>query len=224
MRRRSEPDAALHISISCPGKWRGSAPLSASHTSAILRLEPMTTRRPSGLRAALLTSALMDGQSARQLGAALRVPNSRRPVLRGRYNAKAIPTENGTDDPTLMAGDNAAPVRAEADTSHPILVAGQAAQFGAAFRIPHPRRLVLRRGNDPPPVRAEDRADHSVLVAGQAAKLGTALSIPHSRQLIPRSGNDPPPVRAEGRADHSGVAANQAAQLGDTLRMTNLIP
>ena len=112
---RRQPDAALHISISSLGKWSGSAPLWASHTSVILILAPMTKRRP------LLTSALLDGQSAK-LGAAFRIPNSRRPVVRGRYNAKAIPTEGGTDDPTLMAS--------------------QATWLGATLGVPYSRRLV----------------------------------------------------------------------------------
>ena len=130
---------------------------------AVLSHEAVSTRRPSGLKTALLNRAGVALESGQEL-AALSLPEPRGFVIR--------------------CGEHPPAVRAKDRAINPAGVALESGQELAALSLPEPRGLVLRGGEHPPAVRAKDRALNRVGVALESGQELAALSLPEPRGLV----------------------------------------
>ena len=120
-----------------PWKMAKSLPLSASQSRAVSSSEAVSTRRPSGLKTALINPVGMALESGQEL-AAVSLPEPRGMVIRGGEHAAAVWAEHRAPNRAAMA-----------------LESGQEL---AAVGLPEPRSLVLRGGEHAAAVWAEDRA------------------------------------------------------------------
>ena len=103
-----------------------SVPFWASHTRAVLSLDAVTIRRPSGLKEALHTSYV--GHSDRLFLAPLGIPYPCCLIVRPGHDPPAIGAERW----------------------RPVLYGPQTGDLCSALRIPHPRRVIQGPGHDLP--------------------------------------------------------------------------
>ena len=209
-------------------------PLPASQTRAVASSEAVTTRRPSGLKAApsslrawpfMTASGLPPAASHTRAvlsseAVTTRVPSALNATLR---TAPVWPFRSTTSRPSAASHRRAVPssdavaIRVpsglKAASQHRAGVSLQHGDLPAADSVPEAGRAVRRRRHDRPGVRTERGAPHRAGMPLQEGDLLAVGGVPQTRGAVGGRRHHPLAVGAERRAQHRAAVTHEHGPL-----------